>query len=108
MSLPLQDIFYKMTDHPSQFVRSATTAGIAFTLTDLEIAISLMDTALTTADKDAAARTFDHGTRTLTETRELLTRATPTTEQRERLTQLMQILEQRLTAFSSRQERSAT
>jgi hypothetical protein len=64
-----------MRDHPSQFARSTTAAGIASA--DLEIAISLMDTALTTADKEAADRSFDRATRTLAETRELLARATP-------------------------------
>lgn len=93
-----------MTEHPSQFVRSATIAGIAFTITDLEIAVSLMDMALTTADNDTGDRSFEHATRTLTETRDLLTRATPTAEQREQLTQLMQTLEERLATFRARHE----
>jgi hypothetical protein len=88
-----------MTDHPSQFVRSATHAGIIFTIQDLEIAISLLDAALQTTDVAAAERSRDHAARTLTETRELMTRAAPTNEQRERLIQLMQTLEERLATF---------
>ncbi len=91
-----------MNDHSTQFVRSATSAGIDFTITDLEVAFTLMQTALTTTDSELALRTYNHAVRTLAETRELLGRASPTEEQRSKLTAAMAALEERLSVFRTR------
>jgi hypothetical protein len=91
-----------MNDH-STFVRSATRAGIDFKIADLAVACKLMQTALATTDPDLALRTYNHATRTLTETHELLGRTSPSGEQRQQLTAAIGDLEEQLSAFRARQ-----
>jgi hypothetical protein len=91
-----------MPDRAALNVRSATPAGIAFTITDLKIANALMDMALTTPDEALAHRTYNHARRTLEETHELLLRAIPAPGQLTRLTDAMALLIARLAAFRAR------
>jgi hypothetical protein len=91
-----------MPERPAHHTRSATVAGIAFTITDLEIANALMKMALTAEDRTMALRTYNHAQRTLEETHELLLRAAPLPEQRERLDEAIALLTARLAAFRAR------
>jgi len=91
-----------MTDRPAHHVRSATAAGIAFTITDLEIANTLLEMALTTQDEALAQRTYNHAQRTFDETHELLLRAAPSPEQQQQVTAAMALLAARLAAFRAR------
>lgn len=91
-----------MSDFPAHFVRSATSAGMTFTITDLEMATSLMQRALIATDSEFAFRTYNHAVRTLSEANELLTRYSPTADERARLTKVIAVLEARLAAFRAR------
>jgi hypothetical protein len=90
-----------MSDSPTHPVRSATTAGIAFTITDLEVANALMKMALSTQDEALVQRTCNHASRTLDEARELLLRA-PAGDQRQQLTEALALLTARLANFRAR------
>ncbi|MET0499270.1 MAG: hypothetical protein ABW106_13480 [Steroidobacteraceae bacterium] len=98
----LPSIRASMPDRKAHNVRSATPAGIAFTITDLEIASELMRVALTTDDPTLAHRTYNHALRTLEETRELLLRVAPAAEHQPRLQQAMEKLTANLDAFRAR------
>jgi len=91
-----------MPDRPAHHVRSATVAGIAFTITDLEVANALMEMALTTQDTALANRTYSHAQRTLEETHELLLRAAPSPDQQAQLADAMALLAAKLTDFRAR------
>jgi hypothetical protein len=91
-----------MPERPAHHARSATVAGIAFTITDLEIANALMKMALTTADRALAHRTYNHAQRTLEETHELLLRAAPSPDQEKHLADAIALLTARLAAFRAR------
>jgi len=91
-----------MPERPAHHVRSATSAGIAFTITDLEIVNALLKVALTTPDTALAQRTYSHAQRTLEETHELLLRAAPSSEQKAQLEASMALLTARLAAFRAR------
>ena len=98
----LPSIRPSMPDRKAHNVRSATPAGIAFTITDLEIANELMRVALTTDDPTLALRTYNHALRTLEETHELLLRVAPGAEHQPRLQQAMKTLAASLDAFRTR------
>lgn len=91
-----------MPDRPAHHVRSATVAGIAFTITDLEVANALMKMAVTTQDTALANRTYSHAQRTLEETHELLLRAVPSPDQQAQLTDAIALLTANLADFRAR------
>ena len=99
---PLSYLRSSMSDRTAHHIRSATPAGIAFTITDLEIANTLMRMALTTDDTALALRTYNHSLRTLEETHELLLRAAPTADQHAVLTDAMALLSAKLAAFRAK------